>query len=383
VVHLQHKVRDLESQLEALEQDDYEPNDEDLVRPGASVRIKDNEESKFLGPSSGIAITRLVMQLAKRFTESESISDIVDQNKQQEIKESFAQEEGKPDSKVYPIISNIAADTLPDREVTNQLVELFFAKVIAMYPFLHEPTFWKDVDDVYNNSQDPFQNFAVRMVIAISLQRMETKFAGLADSFYLAALKYLETAIKPMNVKTVQCFILIGAYSLLTPTRTAVYYVIGLACRLIQALGLCDEKTIVLTTNGQPASFIEIDMKRRLFWSVMVMEFGLAHSMGRASSFPVPVEHINVEWYALVDDEYITKDGVASGAPNSLKKWISRHFFRMRLHQLEIRRKLYQRKRETPENENDPWFTEMEAKLNQWKNETPNTDGGSGLDPAW
>jgi hypothetical protein len=114
--------------LELLEKEDYEPDDEDMVRPGAAVRIQEHDETKFLGPSSGIAITRLVMQLAKRFTESESISDIVDHMKQQEIKETFAQEEAKPDSKVYPIISNIAAPDLPARDVTDLLVRLFNAK---------------------------------------------------------------------------------------------------------------------------------------------------------------------------------------------------------------------------------------------------------------
>jgi hypothetical protein len=132
VVHLQHKVSQLESQLESIDKEDYEPDAEDIVRPGAAVRIQEHDESKFLGPSSGIAITRLVMQLAKRFTESESISDIVDRDKQQEIKESFAQEESKPDSKVYPIISNIAAPDLPARDVTDQLVRLFNAKGIFL-----------------------------------------------------------------------------------------------------------------------------------------------------------------------------------------------------------------------------------------------------------
>lgn len=252
-----------------------------------------------------------------------------------------------------------------------------------MYPFFHEATFWQDVDDVYNGSQDSFQNFALRMVIAISLQRTSTEYAGLADSFYLAALKYLEDAVRPMNIETIQCFILIGAYSLLTPTRTAVYYVIGLATRLTQALGLCDEQTISLGSNGESANPLEVDMRRRVFWCVMVMEYGLAHSMGRASSFAMALDHINVNWFEVVDDQYITNKGVDPGAPRSLKKWISIHFFKMRLLQLEIRRTLYQVKRPTPKDHNDPWFKEMEEKLIAWRDVTPDTDAGSGLDKAW
>jgi Fungal specific transcription factor domain len=377
-------VLELEKQLEALECDDFdEPDVEDVVRGGAVVKIQEHDESKFLGPSSGIAITRLVMQLAKRFTQSGSITDIVDENKAAEIKNTFAQEEDKPDSKIYPHISDIPAIHLPERQVTDTLVDFFNLRVMTMYPFLHEQTLWQDVTDVFNGSQDPFQNFEVRMVIANALQRARPEWAGLADSFYLAALNYFEAAVRPMNVRTVQCFLLIGAYSLLTPTRTAVYYVVGLATRLVQALGLSEEKTIGQGANGQPANPLEIDMRRRLFWSVLSMEYGLAHSMGRASCFATQIEHFDVGWFEIKDDRYITNDGIDPHAPRSLKKWIVVHFFKMRLLQLEIRRKLYQRKRPEPKDENDPWFIDMERRLMEWRDVTPDTEAGKGLDKAW
>lgn len=252
-----------------------------------------------------------------------------------------------------------------------------------MYPLFHETTLAQDVEDVYNGSPDPFQNFAVRMVIAVSLQRLDTQYAGLADSYYLAALSYLEDAVKQMNVKTIQCFILIGVYSLLTPTRTAAFFVIGLATRLAQALGLFEEKTIVLGSKGRLANPLEIDMRRRVAWCTMNMEFGLAHSIGRPSCFATSQEHLDVQFFEMVDDQYITKNGVTPGAPRSLKKWIAIHFFKMRLHQLEIRRKLYQKKRPQPKDDKDPWFQQMEAKLIAWRDTSPEMDAGSGLDKIW
>jgi hypothetical protein len=396
-------VRELEKRLEELDKDDFDPEPEEIVRHGARVQLQDHDDSKYLGPSSGIAITRLVMQLAKQFTDSQSITDIVDQNKAEDIKKRFEEEEDKPTSKVYPLISDVAAVDLPARDLTNLLVDLFNCKgksvellpnaagirtdhmypVMAMYPFFHEPTLAQDVEDVYNGSTDAFQNFAIRLVIAVSLQRMDTQYAGLADSYYLAALKYLEDAVKPMNVKTIQCFMLIGAYSLLTPTRTAVYYVIGLAVRLAQALGLCEEKSLVAPVNGKPPNALEIDMRRRVFWSVINMDYGLAHSLGRSSCFATLQEHIDVKWYETVDDQFITTEGVRPGAPGSLKKWISIHFHKMRLHQLEIRRKLYQKKRDTPKDDSDPWFHEMERKITEWRDASPETDVGTGLNKAW
>jgi hypothetical protein len=127
-VHLQHKVRDLEKQLAELERDDIEPDAEDLMRGAASVRIQESDETKFLGPSSGITITRLVMQLAKQFTDSKSISEIVPDARAKSIKATFSEEDKKPTSKVYPLISDVAAEELPNRELTNLLVELFYSK---------------------------------------------------------------------------------------------------------------------------------------------------------------------------------------------------------------------------------------------------------------
>ncbi|RAR14061.1 fungal specific transcription factor domain containing protein [Stemphylium lycopersici] len=383
VVHLQQKVRHLEKQLADLERDDVEPDPEDVMRGAATVRVQDSDESKFLGPSSGITITRLVMQLAKQFTESKSISEIVPHAQAKDLKDTFAQEDQRPTSKIYPMVSDVAAEELPNRDLSNLLVELFYCKVHPMYPIFHEPTFTKDVDDVYNGSTDPYQNYCLRMVIAISLQKMDTQYAGLADSYYLAALKYFEAAIKPMNLKTLQCFGLVAGYSLLTPTRTAVYYIIGLGVRLCQALGLHEEKTISMGPGGRSADPLEVDMRRRLFWSILTMDYGLSHSLGRPAHFATRREHIDVNFGELVDDYYITRDGIKPAPQPSLKKWIGIHFYKMRLLQLEIRKMLYQKKKPEPKNDQHPWFAHMQSKIEAWRDTSPEIDGGSGLNKVW
>ncbi|KAK4977341.1 hypothetical protein LTR66_010774 [Elasticomyces elasticus] len=386
VVHLQHKVRSLENELERLEKDDDHEDPEAMVRGGAAVRIQDlaESESKYLGPSSGTQITRLVMQLAKQFTDSKTIRDIVPDAKARQVRELYAAERDKPTSKIYPLISDVAAEDLPNKGLTNKLVRLFNLKVQPMYPILHEPTFTHDLEAVYAGRGTPYQNFIVRMVIAISLQKIDTLYAGLADSYYLAALKYLEPVVRPKDIKTLQCFVLIGEYSLLTPTRTAIYYVIGLAVRLTQALGIHEEKTITRGKDGARADFLEVDMRRRLFWCTLVMELGLSHALGRPSILATSQDHIDVGFFDTADDQYITTGGVLHGAQRpALKKWIAIHFVNMRLLQLEIRRKLYQKKRPSPNNDQDPWFHQMNAKLETWRDASPNADEDVGLDKKW
>jgi len=385
VVWLQHRVRDLEEELARVENEDSAEDPEAMMR-AATVRVHEAKESKFLGPSSGIAITRLVMQLAKQFTDSKSIKEIVPEHRAKQIRDIYHQEQGKPTSKIYPLISDVAAADLPNRNLTGLLLTLYKLKVQPMYPALHEPSLDRDVDAVYSDDGQatPYQHFACRMVIAISLQKMDTQYAGLADSYYLAALRHLEQVTKPMDLKTLQCFALMAEYSLLTPTRTAIYYVVGIAVRLAQALGYNEEKTITRGRADGRADCLEIDMRRRLFWCIMVMEYGLSHSLGRPAMLATSQEHIDVEWFETCDDKHIKPEGIDPGAERPiLKKWIAIHFFKMRLLQLEIRRTLYQRKRSEPRNDSDPWFNQMDAKLTAWRDAAPSADEEHGLNKIW
>ena len=324
------------------------------------------------------------MELAKQNTDTKTIKEIVPDLKARQIKDRFAKEQGKPTSKVYPKISEVAAPNLPSRSLTDSLVENFNNKAQYMWPTLHEPSFLTVVSNVYRGSTDPYENFTLRMVIAISMQKLSTQYAGLADAFYLAALQYLENAVRPMDLPTIQCFALIAQYSLLTPTRTAAYWVVGLAARLCQELGMTEEATVVPSDNRKPRlDAIEIDMRRRLFWVITSMEFGLAHSLGRPSAFGTTFDHIDVKFFETVDDRYITPAGVIPGSRVSIKKRIAIHFFKMRLLQAEIRRILYLKRRPEPNSDKDPWFQQMMAKLNQWRHSAPQDDEGSGLSDKW
>ena len=108
---------------------DNDPVDaEDLARGTAAVKIQESTESKYLGPSSGIAISHIVLQLAKQFTDVRNISEIVSDSTARHVKEHYTQEESKPTSKVYPLVSDVAAEELPPYEVTRPLLTLFNLK---------------------------------------------------------------------------------------------------------------------------------------------------------------------------------------------------------------------------------------------------------------
>lgn len=244
-----------------------------------------------------------------------------------------------------------------------------------LFPTLHEPSFYQICEDVYAGDKDKYKNFIVRMVLAISMQKLDSQYAGLADSYYLAAMQTVDDVIRPKDLKTLQCLVLIAQYSLMTPTQTPIYYIVGLATRLCQQLGLAEEKTITSGVAQGLVDPLQMDMRRRLSWIVLSMEMGLAHSLGRPNGFATAHDHVDVGFFSTQDDRFITSKGISSTEPAE-KKIMAIHFFKMRLLQAEVRRTLYQRKRDQPKNDEHPWFAQMEKKMNDWLEASP-------AQPAW
>ncbi|KAI1431117.1 hypothetical protein GGR50DRAFT_109346 [Xylaria sp. CBS 124048] len=389
VVKLQERVRALDAELGMYideEDDPYARDQEDFIRPGGLVRLNETDETpRYLGPSSGIAMMRIVMEEAKRYTDTGRISELVPDIKGRRQPSavggtgptggyrsmSFSMPPVNTRKKSYPMISAVAAPNLPSRLIADKLIEVFHQRAQVFTPILHEGVLAAALEETYRGSPDPYKNFVVRLVMAISMQKLDSNYAGLADSYYLAAMQYFEAVIRPKDLKTLQCLMLIGQYSLLTPTRTAVYYVVGLAAKISQQLGLADEKTIALGTNDA----LTLDMRRRLSWIVSTLELGMSHSMGRPSGFAKTDDLVDIKWFETVSDSNISENGIVPGPPDE-RKLIAIHYCKMALLQSEIRRILYEMKHPEPRNDQHPWFAAMEAKMEEWLKASPTK-------PAW
>ncbi|KAK6500235.1 hypothetical protein TWF481_010583 [Arthrobotrys musiformis] len=382
VIFLQDRVKALDQEIKQLEKE-LPPSsgldDDDLVRSMGMVSLSDEEpERHFLGSSAGLQLARLVVEFAKKNTVTQSVKEIVPPTEHEP-----ARFQGKERRASAFSLSSAPIDKLPKRELTDKLVsEFIFKRAQFMLPTLHESTFMKDADEVYAGSADPHKNFILKMVLAISMQKIGSQYSGLADGFYLSALTHLEAVVGAMNLSTLQCFCLMGQYSLLTPTRTGIYHIIGLATRLCIDLGLNQESTITKDIFGNPLDPLTIDMRRRLFWVTSSMESGLSHILGRPSGFCTGDTFTDVQFFQPYDDTLITKDGILPG-PVATKKLVSMHFFKMRRIQSEIRLGLYQNLKETPKDDQDPWFKKMHAKLDHWVSSAPGNGEGSGLSQEW
>lgn len=152
VVSLQKKVRELEAELAKYtdQDDDDSQSQDDLVYPGGIVRFEGSDESpRYLGPSSGTAMMRLLMEEAKRYAESRKIANLIPEllarraerrdRMQSVVYGSISGPSGR--KKSYPAHSIIPAEALPSREIVDGLVRAFKDRGRPS-PFLTWPAIW-------------------------------------------------------------------------------------------------------------------------------------------------------------------------------------------------------------------------------------------------
>lgn len=142
VVKLQETVRALDAELgQYIDEgaDDYaQDHDEDFIRPGGLVRLNETDETpRYLGPSSGIAMTRIVMEKAKRYTDTGRISELIPEVRDRRNvavsgstatgarSQSFSMPQANRRKKSYPMMSAVAASHLPSRAIADKLVDVF------------------------------------------------------------------------------------------------------------------------------------------------------------------------------------------------------------------------------------------------------------------
>lgn len=98
------------------------------------MRLEEGDETpRYLGPSSGIAMTRLVMEEARRYTDSRSIRELVPEvtTRRTPVSSPGAtthMEQQQERKKSYPMISAIPAVGRPSTLVRDKLIEVFNQK---------------------------------------------------------------------------------------------------------------------------------------------------------------------------------------------------------------------------------------------------------------
>jgi hypothetical protein len=231
------------------------------------VSLSSGGGPRYIGPSSGYFLANLVFSSAGRRTAPPEHNGSL--NQPMSLSNDFFN----------------SPSPLPHRkEDAIELSSKYFASVHLIYPFLHEPSHMARLERLYTNgttSPNPVDSFQVFMVLAISASDISRRFRLPlpAEGYYTAATQHFERACADGTLEGLQSLLLLMLYGLHNPSCDINVWSLNYQClgALID-LGLQRD---VRASSTFPISFLEQEMRTRIFWVVYSFDRTLGTMMGR------------------------------------------------------------------------------------------------------
>lgn len=254
---------------------DYHHREQELARSQSSGDIAHEigmiplsaGVNKYVGPSSGFSIAKLVLARADQASPYSQASGSVDKTTAETRCRSMFR---------------IGPSPLPSsKNEAIQLSRIYFEQVHPRYPFLHEGSHFRSLDEVYDPSttSSKVMQFQVTMVLAISAiilsRRLRIPFNG--EGLCARAMEYTDDIDFQNSVEGVQCLLLISMLTLHSPFLGINPWYLNYQClAAVLDLGLQQD-----LSSDQFINPFEREMRTRVFWVVFSIDRIIATTLGR------------------------------------------------------------------------------------------------------
>ncbi|KNG88509.1 hypothetical protein ANOM_003226 [Aspergillus nomiae NRRL 13137] len=302
----------------------YERDDADVTAMGLTVGPLDREQNssrEFFGDSSTVAfIQELQHSLPATITapgsgHEEPCRSVDPQNHHRVHKLSA---EPKP-----------SMELLPPRPLADHLVDCYFSKVHTLYPFVHKDAFfsayrslWVPAEMGRSTNAAPGLGIgdiavnrttfycALNAIFALGCQFsnvVRTQRETTSEAFYRRCKPALDVEyLEGGDLAVCQTLLLITHYLQCSRTPNRCWHVIGMACRLAQALGLHSD------LGNERRSFAEIQLRRRVWHGCVMLDLAVSTILGRPSMIAQkPVTPLP----EAIDDCYLSVDAQTCKQP--------------------------------------------------------------------
>lgn len=179
---------------------------------------------------------------------------------------------------------------LPPRHLAMLTIQHYMDNLFVLLPFFDEASLYYSLEAVYQTgaglgrSGTPFDHWCVRMVLAVANASLSEQRG---DQNYMegvghvnAALKEAEQVLIPGTMSTVQALLFLVQYALMDPHHFDSWGLVGTASRAMVDLGLHQDPP-----KARPVAKPKLEMRRRLFHCVFVMDRSTSIVQTRAFSF--------------------------------------------------------------------------------------------------
>ncbi|KAJ5596808.1 hypothetical protein N7450_003266 [Penicillium hetheringtonii] len=354
-------------------QEETQIHPEDHHNPRASrqaheiglVSLSSGGEPRYIGPSSGYFLANLIFSSAGR-------------------RMGPARQEGsirEPISLSTELFNSPAP--LPNRkEDAIELSSRYFSSVHLIYPFLHEQSHMRKLEQLYNDADpDPSSAFHVYMVLAIAASDLSRRFKLRlpAEGYYTTATGYFEGACADGSLEGLQSSLLLMVYALHNPSCGINIWSLNYQC-LGALIDLGLQRDVRVNSNFS-ISFLDQEMRTRIFWVVYTFDRTLGTMMGR----PIGVrdEACELRFPSDVADKYLGEFAVGERSRQSPPSHMtySIHLFKLARMNSEIKYVMHSICRDPPRYAYPPvadiyqWQKDMINSLQSWQLEIPKAIG--------
>ncbi|CEO59191.1 hypothetical protein PMG11_03874 [Penicillium brasilianum] len=329
------------------------------------VSLSSGGHARYIGPSSGYFLASVVFSNAGRWSRPRGNCSV-----------------DEPISLSAELFNTPAS--LPSRK--DDAIELsskYFSSFHLPYPFLHEQSHMQRLERMYTGEStakpDPSDAFHVYMVLAIAASDLSRRFRLRlpAEGYYTAATQYFESACADGSLESLQSQLLLMVYALHNPSCGVNIWSLNYQClgALID-LGLQRD---VRTSSSFHISFLEQEMRTRIFWVVYSFDRTLGTMMGR----PIGIrdEACELRFPANVADAHLADPVSGERSHNDVPSHItySIHLFRLAQLNSEIKYVMHSICRDPPKYAYPPvpdihqWQSDMIDRLKSWYTQIPRT----------
>ncbi|KAH8176593.1 fungal specific transcription factor domain-containing protein [Sarocladium implicatum] len=225
------------------------------------VSLGTNEDQRYIGPSSGFFLARVM--LTKPTSNNAGVS--------------LGRDDALPRELVEAVHGPLP---LPSREAALKMIEPYFEYIHPQYPILHRPTFESMLSSVYEDDvSDHTILFQVKMVLAIGAtvvsSRSKARIPG--ESYCLAAMEHFEHLNVENSLQGLQGLVLLFVFTIHNPyMRLNVWYLNYQCIAALLDIGL--QRNITVQSG---ISLLEQEIRARVFWVIFMLDRQIATMMGR------------------------------------------------------------------------------------------------------
>ncbi|KAL8889830.1 MAG: hypothetical protein Q9192_005958 [Flavoplaca navasiana] len=209
---------------------------------------------------------------------------------------------------------------LPPREEAMKCVEWFFKVVNTYLPVLHRPSFMKLINRMYDDptfEPCPAEEVIVHCVFAIMLWQFvvrnwenpvqQADCNRRSNLHYHYALSFFRRLMASHTLQDVQAMSMLCIHLRALPKPGACWMMTSTTLNLAIELGL-HRSMRSWAPESRKISILEIEMRKRIFWSVLVIHIIISGKLGRPMA--LREDDYDVELPEPVDDNLLSEDGI-------------------------------------------------------------------------